>query len=317
MDKQDSLFMLYRLNVNQSDPSLFDNDQPGLRGRDDLIKEVLKHSTEAKFATYSQGSKNSFQWMLREFTEQTAAGKQVFVMTLARSVTAQSGRVVTETDIVEGVSVGMPPLAETVSLIFYVSRHLVAVEVNSSMTKTNRWRESFSKLVLNSAMDLGYRGALELEPIPRKEEMLEAFLSFDRLVRLSLTIRLPNPELSRHAAALYDEMKSSGIEQLKQDMRSGSGVSRAEGRLPRAAVELASNGYKKGDVVFVGDRNGRHETVRSGRKAAAFSARHLRDYVRGLKDQAKTKDAGQALGHVLNEIDRLHPSPNRDAGADG
>ena len=142
---------------------------------------------------------------------------------------------------------------------------------------------------------------------------MEAFRSFERLTQLRVTLRLPNPEVNRFAKSLFDQMTSGGIREYLNDIKNGSGLSQAEGQLPHAIASLAQDGYKKGEVVMAGVRQGRRARIKTGRTAARGQVDRVRDFVRGQVTIAKTKEAQSALAAILEEIDSMHPAPEPDA----
>ncbi len=63
----------------------------------------------------------------------------------------------------------------------------------------------------------------------------------------------------------------------------------------------------KGEVQIEGLRDGAQETVKSGTSAARGTVQQLRDFVRGLHANSKTKEAAKALTAIVEEIDKIHP----------
>ena len=71
--------------------------------------------------------------------------------------------------------------------------------------------------------------------------------------------------------------------------------------------------YKKGEVQIEGLRNDVFDVASSGLTAARGTVRGLRDFVRGMHANAKTKEAKGALRAIAAEIDRIHPVPDENA----
>ena len=275
------------------------------------IVAILKHAVQPKFKTVFSGRKNTFEWAARDFVQyhhQDVRRGDVYGITLAKSVIETAGEIVTDTGIEEGISESEPPLADTCRLFFYMKRHLMIIERHSAIVYS-RWRQALEEILKAAALDLQYSDWLEFEPVPRHEEILEAFRSFERLTRLRVTLRLPNPELSRYSEQLYKEMEEGAIREYLQDMKNPQGLNKADGKLPHAAVEIATVGYKRGEVTFEGVRNGKQDKVKTGRAAAQGRIDALRDYVRGMKDNSKTKEAQRVTRAILDEIDQIVPSP--------
>jgi len=193
-----------------------------------------------------------------------------------------------------------------------MQRHLVAVEHSSAIMGSQAWVDALHEIFDKAAISLNIRTQIRLEPVPEANEIMDAFRSFQRLTQLRVTLRLPNPEISRHAKSLFDQMKSGGIREYLNDIKNGSGLSQAEGQLPHAIASLAQDGYKKGEVVMSGLRQGRRTRIKTGRTAARVQVERVRDFVRGQVTIAKTREAQSALAAVLVEIDNMHPAPESD-----
>jgi len=309
MGKRRFEFELYRINLTQAELMLFEEMNKPISHKKDIVA-ILKHAVQPQFAAEFSGTKNTFMWAVRDFVqyldEPRGPGK-VYGLTLAKSVVETTGEIVTETGIEEGVSELEPPLADTGHLFFYMERHLMAVERRSAIINS-RWRHALQDILKASAHELGYSGWVEFEPVPRHQEIIEAFRSFTRLTRLRVILRLPNPELSRYSRRLYNEMHEGAIREYLQDMKNPRGLNKSDGKLPHATAEIAAAGYKRGEVTLEGVREGRRDAVRTGRAAARGRIDETRDYVRGLKDLAKTKEGQRITTAILDEIDRIAPA---------
>lgn len=300
-------FELYRMNLIEKEPTIFHQELRGIRADNDILR-VLEQATKPDYLAATQGPRATYKWALRAFCDYGMAPPVVSI-TLARSTVERQGFIVTDNGIEEGLSEAEPPLAEAIQLFFHMGRHLVAVEHLSTITDTNRWREVFEGLFEKAALDLGYWGTIDLEPVPREEEILKAFRSFERLSRLRLVLRLPNPELTRYSKKLYDEMLAGGIREYLQDMKNPRGLSQEPGQLPHASVEIAQAGYKRGTVKMEGVRNGKKEKVETGLKAARGRLDILRDFVRSIREAAGSAGARQVVESLVNEIDRISSPP--------
>jgi hypothetical protein len=299
-------FEIYRLNVVEGDPTLFGQNRR-FKGDQDIL-EILHRATGPEFKGTTSGKRATYQWAVRDYTEYEGEHEESAVsMTLARSLLTKEGLIVTDESIVEGLSEQEPPLADTVLLIFYLERHILLAERVSAVTSTGRWLSALEDILKDASRELEYSFSLEFEPIPRREEVLEAFRSFSRLTRIALKLRLPNPELSRYSEALYKEMHDGGIREYHQDMRNPKGLSQQAGHIPYAAVEIAQAGYKKGAIRMAGIRENRHETVETGRRAARGSTEQLRGFIRGMRKNAKSKEAKTAITAIIHELNRLVP----------
>jgi hypothetical protein len=190
-----------------------------------------------------------------------------------------------------------------------MQRHLVVVEFNSLLMHTQLWRSSLHSILDASARSLELQSSLRLEPVPREEEISKVFRSFQRLTRLRVKLRIPNPELDRRTERLRKELEAGNIREYSQDMKNPRGLSQSEQNLPAATVEMAQAGYKDGDVVMSGYRDGRFTTVRTGNRAARGRIDGLRDFIRGIASNAKAKETRAAVQSILDEVDRISEAP--------
>jgi hypothetical protein len=190
-----------------------------------------------------------------------------------------------------------------------MQRHLVVVEFNSLLMHTQLWRSSLHSILDASAQSLELQSSLRLEPVPREEEISKVFRSFQRLTRLRVKLRIPNPELDRRTERLRKELEAGNIREYSQDMKNPRGLSQSEQNLPAATVEMAQAGYKDGDVVMSGYRDGRFTTVRTGNRAARGRIDGLRDFIRGIASNAKAKETRAAVQSILDEVDRISEAP--------
>lgn len=307
-------FDLFRLVIVE--PDVFDF-LGGPVGGDEDILQIVRESCVARFDVLTSGQKNQWKWSLRDFDQgesdifgEVSKGTTV---RFARSLIEQNTSIVTDDTIVEGTSHAEPAAATPIRVIFYMQRHLVAVEHSSAVMSTHAWLDALHQVFDGAAASLNFRTHLRLEPVPEANEVLEAFFSFQRLTQLRVTLRLPNPEISRYAQGLFEQMQNGGVREYLNDLRNGSGLSQAEGQLPHAVASLAQDGYKKGEVVMNGVADGKKRRVKTGRNAARGQVESVRDFIRGQATIAKTKEARRALGAVLEEIDRMHPAPAPEA----
>ncbi|MCK4719721.1 hypothetical protein KAU08_03630 [bacterium] len=312
MTKKYFEFYLYRLNIVEVEQTLFNRDLRSIEGDEDII-QILQRTTSPEFKSSIKSKKAMYEWAIREFTDyehNCDPSISVVGITLARSLLERDGKIVTDNGIVEGPSESEPPLADTMQLFFQIQRHLTACECVSSILNTARWRQAFQELTKAAASDLGYSVFLELEPIPKKEEIIYAFQSFERLTRLRVKLRLPNPELTRYANQLYEEMLEGGIREYLQDMRNPKGLSRSKEHMPYASIEIAQAGYKKGEVTLQGMSDGRMQRKQTGAKAMRGTIDQMRDFVRGISKNTRSKEAKNVVTEIMEEIDRLSPPPN-------
>ncbi len=299
-------FDLYRLNVEDAEDLFAPLNVLRMRS-DDVIRSVLVAAATRDHDLIQKTKSAIFSWSVRDFLDLTEnSPRPMLRVVLARSVLEREGPIVTDDGMRRGKSASSPPLASTAVCLFDMSRHLVLVERASDLPQSQR--DSFLELALEqAAARLGIWSRIRLEPIPKKNEITGLFRSFDRITRMKLTLRIPNPELNRYTAAIYEDMKIGGIREMTQDMRNPSGLSLSQDARPYASAVLAEQGYKKGEVQLEGVRNGEWEEARSGSVAARGGVSGLRDFIRGLSAIAKAKETQRALEAVAAEVDRVHP----------
>jgi len=283
-----------------------------VRSDGDVIR-VLANATDNRFDRTLETARATYKWSLREFTqyelERTGLPRPVVGVTLARSIMTQRGQTVTDSSIEDASSELSPPSAETIHILFDMARHLAVVEYNSTMMRNQLWRVALHEILDASARSLEFQSVLRLEPVPREAEILTAFRSFDRLTRLRVRLRIPNPELDRRTERLRRELVAAEIREYTQDMKNPRGLSTDEGNLPFATAAMAQAGYKDGEVVLNGNRLNKLITVRTGKRAARFRIERLKDFVRGMAATAKSKETQNAVASILEEVDRLAEAP--------
>lgn len=183
---------------------------------------------------------------------------------------------------------------------FDLSRHLIAVEHTGELSQT-AWMDFFEKILGTAAFSMKYLSRIQLEPIPEQHGIIGLFLSFQRVTRMRVTSRIPNPELNQYTKVIYNDLSKSGIREITQDMKNPNGMSKAEDARPFAFAVLAEQGYKKGEVVIEEVRNDVFEQLSSGSIAAKGNVPGLRDFIRGLNSNLRTKEAKAAVKAIGDE----------------
>ena len=303
-------FDLFRLVIVE--PDVFEFIGNPVNG-DDGILRMVQEGCSSKHDVSTSGAKNRWKWSLRDFdtSNPNIFGTHGGIVSTryARSLIEQNTAIVTDDSIVEGTSHAEPAAATPIRIVFYMQRHLVAVEHSSAVMSTHAWLDALHHVFDSAAVALNIRTQIRLEPVPEANQVMEAFFSFQRLTQIRVTLRLPNPEISRYGQGLFDQMKSGGIREYLNDLKNGSGLSQSEGQLPHAIASLAQDGYKKGEVVMSGVKEGRQTRIKTGRNAARGQVERVRDFVRGQVTIARSKEAQSALAAILEESDRMHPAP--------
>lgn len=304
-------FEVYRLNV------VDDADLLSIMGRritnDREILSVIELATSADMDYVSERDQASsiYRWALRNYTEydnDALSPAPIAGVAYSRAVLQQTGTILTDTGLEVGVSTPDQPLAKPSLMIFFMERHLVAVERHAKILDTQVWRSSLHNILDKAAGELGFKSSIRLEAVAHESEILSTFQRFTRLVHLRLHLRIPNPDLSHYMKSLYDMMTEGQVRDLAQDMRNNEGLSQAKGALPHAAVTMANAGYRKGEVLMEGDIDGEYQSITTGQTAvrvsvpAARGFEELREYTRGAAATAQAKSTRLALESVIAEI---------------
>lgn len=300
-------FSLFRLNIVDAE-DMFPSDLSNRLRGNEAIKKTLELSTNNEFDAIQETRTAVFEWSLREYLDLTeiAPDRELVHLVLARSLLKKDGLIVTNDGISHGTSASYPPLASAAVVFFDLSRHLVAVEHTGELSQT-AWKDFLEKILSSVVFSQSMMSQISLEPVPEKDGIVGLFLSFDRVTRMKLTLRLPNPELNRYTKALYDDLVRGGIREVTQDMKNPNGMSKAEDARPYASAVLAEQGYKVGDVYMEGLKGEKFEQVTSGTDAVRGNVKSLRDFIRGLSQNLKTKEANKVVAAITAEIDRIHP----------
>lgn len=301
-------FLLYRLNVVDLPSSLFPDFEDVVRTNDE-IKEIIEKSCNSKFDDKQETQTAIYRWGLREFIDYGGdheIGHYVSVI-FARSMEQKDGLVLTDSSILSGTSESSPPLATTIAILFNLTRHLVVVEYNSEIVGSGTWKTVLKGIFSSCSSTLKKCSTIELEEVSEQHSIIELFQSFERVTRVKVSLRLPNPELSRQTKQLYDDLEEGGIREYLQDMKNPSGISQQENARPYSSLALAEDGYKDGEVLIEGFKKGRYEKEMSGIDAVRGRLDVLRDFVRGALNNAKAKETKQILKSISDEIDRLNP----------
>ena len=303
-------FELYRMNtVHHED--LFNRGWDPISSNAEHLT-VLQELSKPKYDWKDHARKHDYLWSIRDFASiqnnQWSTDPLVLV-TLARSTIRQQSRIVTDSGMTNGTTDLSPPPADEILFVFYLERHLVAVERNYAVTYTRGWRKAFHTMIDAAASALKKRSHVRLEPVSRKLEIVENLRSFQVLSRLRVNLRLPNPEISRLSKQVREDMEKDGIREYLQDMKNPNGLNTDEDGRPFASAALAESGYKEGEVLMEGVKEGKKTVIRTGEKAARGQIDALRDYVRGMKDLVKTQEGKRVVQSIVNEIDRIHERP--------
>ncbi|MBX3317376.1 MAG: DUF4747 family protein [Phycisphaeraceae bacterium] len=305
MPANDYEFDLYRLNI-RDDSSLFASNNNRIRS-DESIKQILSAASTHEFDHERRERTRRYIWFFRDYVESsssTARGDALYLV-FGRSTPEHIGKILTDDGVAEGVSTSFPPPAIDSVIVFDLKRHLVAVQHNSEMMLSKTWLKSFHQILAKASHNLGYTSTLTIEPVPSNHDILRAFHSFDKLTQLKVHLLIPNPDITRPIKRLFEELRTGGIRDYVQDMKNPNGLNKAEGELPHASASMAQAGYKRGDVTMRGVIDGESVKKVTGNRPASAIVPEVKDYVRGMRDIAKTKEGKEITTKILAVIDTI------------
>lgn len=302
MTKDTFKFFLYRLNKEYR-TDLFTRATT-TESDDDWIERYFTELARSRFDLQKETRSAVYTWAVRNY-QRLDAEFSSFV--LARSQHQRRSTIVTDDSLTQGDSVAHPPPADTIILLIYWPRHIAVVENRSGMTTGETWLRNFHAILDASKNELQIPVAPRLEPIPLQGSLQHHLRSLDRVFRFRLRLKLPNPELSRWAARVYDEMIEGHLTEYLQEFVSPQGVNVAEGSRAHSSAAMAESGYKEGPVTIDGERNGSPVSIEEGKSAIRGKIDQLHSLIRGLETNATGTNLPRALGMIREEVDRLFP----------
>ncbi len=301
-------FDLYRLNIDADES---DETNPTLNN-DKAIGDILSTMASPSLDIPMTGRKSTSTWGVRLFEtfvlKDSSRNEVVHRILLVKSLEEQDGSTLTDVGLTQGRSMIDPPLATSVSLYFWMRRHLVAVEHNATLLSGKAWNNAVRLISKRAAKQHSNNAFFILEPVPEADSITNLLATFSRVFRIKAKVRIPNPELTRFTKAFYEQLKASRINEYKQDMRNKQqGLSLEEGTLARATIGLVEEGYKDGDVTIVGYRKDQVETVVVGHTAARGTLRVTKESMRQLTPTDDSIVMEMSIGALLSEINRIKP----------
>jgi hypothetical protein len=139
---------------------------------------------------------------------------------------------------------------------------------------------------------------------------LDLFLSFQKVTRVKVHLKLPNPDMSRLTRELKEKLEEDCIQEIKQDMYNPNGLSKKEGGLPLSSIAMAEQGYKKGPVIIEGVSDNGFEKIETGKDTAKGSLVGLKTFLRGLRVNVRTKEGNGLLEAIESELEKIIDNEN-------
>lgn len=127
-------FDLFRLVIVE--PDVFEFIGAPVNG-DVGILQMIKEACTATHDVSTFGAKNHWKWSLRDFDVSApnifGVDGGIVSTRYARSLIEQNTAIVTDDSIVDGTSHAEPAAALPIRIVFYMKRHLIAVEHSSAI----------------------------------------------------------------------------------------------------------------------------------------------------------------------------------------
>jgi len=295
-------FFIYRIN-KEFRYDLFSPREQLVKNHDDILKNYLKSICIDKFDIKNETKNAKYSWSLRRFIE---IDEQTTSIVLAKSELSKDAFIVTNRDLTTGITESSPAPAQVIAILFFWERHLAIVENRSGMATGVK---HYHKIVDNSKSILNTPVIPRLEPVPLQGSIREHLKKFDVVHRLRLKVRLPNPELSRVAKNIYNNMLSANIAEYLQEFGSPDGLKIEDGNLIDQAVSLAESGYKDGGVKIDGEKNGKPVSVDEGKYAIKGKIAQILALIRGIDINSRNNKAlKDSLLLIRAEVNRLFPN---------
>ena len=295
-------FLLFRLNfVDRQD--LF---QKPIASDADFIK-VIELAATQDFDYARQGPRSSYRWALRAVNiGSVEEGNRPFIdVVYSCEVTSRRGPIITPKGITQGTSTVNPPSATLVHVLIDLKRHIFAIQdVTSVIQARASWRKSFETILDSAAWSLGFTSMIRLNPVVPAEVLATSIKSFDKVTRLRVTLRLPNPDLGPSFQRLYEEMQKGGVRELTEDMRNERGLTLEPETLPQAVLDMAVKGYRKGKIHLYGYKDGQRDEFTVADDVARVEVSEVRNFIEGYaagQSSATVKRFAQAIIQKIDE----------------
>lgn len=294
-------FRLYRINFVDRQ-NLFERPV----ATDEDVFAVFVTASSDRNDVIRTRTRSGFRWSIRDVSQDSVPiiNRPYIAGIFSHETTYKRGPIVVPDGVVYGTSEINPPTASPVRFYVDLTRHIVAFEdVSSIMQQKTGWQKVFQLILNSAAHQIGYTSKVDLEAIAPRQIVEERLRSFDRITRLRLTLRIPNPDLMPEFRKLFDELEEGGIRELTEDMRSERGLKMEANSIPRMSIDMAMNGYRKGSVHVYGQRNGKADRFTIADDVARIDLRELRSYVEGMEIATDKIGEKRLLRAIIERID--------------
>ena len=168
------------------------------------------------------------------------------------------------------------------------------------------WKKKLESILSYAAHWQKFTSFVQLDPIAPRPFVESELRKFDRITRLRVTLRIPNPDLSETYRRLYEEMQRGGVREFTEDMRSTKGLDLTGQSLPGASLDMALNGYRSGAIRidgFVGDEFRPLKIDAEVARIEISGIERIRAYTEGLEDGTSSDEVGRTAAMVIEKID--------------
>lgn len=301
--------MAYRL-IKSTEEDLWSMMRANDLTNDDDILTFWEHACSSEYDVIHETEKNKYKWSFRKGTSLTDENdnRLLDVYILGKSLLEKDAMVVDETGFHEDRTYSQPAPAETMELIIFWKRHIVLVENRSQMVTGETWLKHYNEIMDQIAEKMEYKKIPQLENIPPEKSIISIFSRLPKVTRIKLHLELPNPDMSRLTKHLKEKLEEDQIQELKQDMFNPNGMSKKEEGLPFSSLALAELGYKKGSVLIEGEDEEGPQRYETGKDTAKGSLVGFKNFIRGLRVNARTKEGNGILDAIESELVRIVPT---------
>lgn len=301
--------MAYRL-IKSTEEDLWSMMRANDLTNDDDILTFWEHACSSENDVIHETEKYKYKWSFRKGTSLTDENENrlLDVYILGKSLLEKDAMVVDETGFHEDRTYSQPAPAETMELIIFWKRHIVLVENRSQMVTGETWLKHYNEIMDQVAEKMEYKKVPQLENIPPEKSIISIFSRLPKVTRIKLHLELPNPDMSRLTKHLKEKLEEDQIQELKQDMFNPNGMSKKEEGLPFSSLALAELGYKKGPVLIEGEDEEGPQRYETGKDTAKGSLVGFKNFIRGLRINARTKEGNGILDAIESELVRIVPT---------
>lgn len=302
-------FMAYRL-IKSTEEDLWSISREKDLLTDDDIVTFWENACHSQYDVTHSTEKNKYKWSFRKGTSVTDDNdhRLIDIYILGKSLLEKDAMVVDETGFHQDRSYSQPAPADTMTLLVFWKRHIVLVENRSQMITGETWLKHYSEIMIRVAEKMDYKKMPQLENIPPEKSIVSIFYNLLKVTRIKLHLELPNPDMSRLTKQLKEKLEEDQIQELKQDMYNPNGMSKKETGLPFASLALAELGYKKGPVTIEGEDEEGPKRYETGKDTAKGSLIGFKNFIKGLRINARTKEGNGMLDAIEAELIRIVPT---------